>query len=173
MRIRVRPIRSVETPSYFAETEKAKGPGPTTGKPGRAKSSGTRSSGGSRSPSSSPGADPRPSSVRRSEWTASLRTGRRKRRTESGPDPLRPRPATRAARSGWSGRTAGIAAGPGRTDRGSGVAAVACPRTGRAAAARRSKFDRLIRPAQRAGPLDDPTTIGTQAGSAYRLRDRG
>jgi DNA phosphorothioation-associated putative methyltransferase len=36
-----------------------------------------------------------------------------------------------------------------------------------------SKFDRLTRQEERAGLLDDPATIGTRAGWAERLRERG
>jgi hypothetical protein len=42
-----------------------------------------------------------------------------------------------------------------------------------AADRRRPKFDRLTRPEERAGLLEEPATIGTQAGWADRLRERG
>jgi len=38
---------------------------------------------------------------------------------------------------------------------------------------RRPKFDRLTRPEERARLLDDTATIGTRAGWAGRLRERG
>jgi DNA phosphorothioation-associated putative methyltransferase len=38
---------------------------------------------------------------------------------------------------------------------------------------RRPKFDRLTRPEERAGLLDDPATIGTRADWAERLQERG
>jgi hypothetical protein len=38
---------------------------------------------------------------------------------------------------------------------------------------RRAKSDRLTRPEERAGLLDEPATIGTRSGWADRLRERG
>jgi hypothetical protein len=38
---------------------------------------------------------------------------------------------------------------------------------------RRSKFERLTQQEERAGPLDETAMIGTRAGWAERLRERG
>jgi hypothetical protein len=89
--------------------------------------------------------------------------------------PLRPpaavaRPAVRRI-----GRPTSPRARTGPAAVGSGVTPAAGPgpvETGRCGA-RRPKFDRLTRPEVRAGLQDETATIGTRAGWADRLRERG
>jgi hypothetical protein len=85
-------------------------------------------------------------------------------------------PSARGSRPSGSDGSAGFAAGPGRSAvDGAGVtpATGSGPAGAGRAGPRGSGFDRLTRQEERAGLLDDTATIGTQAGWADRLPERG